>query len=225
MSPIFTIKEHTIEAAHIREYARATANAQDEKLWLHVKEYIPVDNPSPQKGDVTIVGGHANGFPKELYEPLWEDFYHEAKRRNLRIRSIIIADAAWQGQSGVINKDSLGNDRRSTLSHYHYRHRHRLHLVDTSSFIPSIPFALTNSAISILARLRSRHPPPPLHAAPSASHPWHRALLRRRSPHQRRSPPPATPHQPRPPRPRHFPLRLQPGLGVPRPRSHEHPPP
>ncbi|KAF4463062.1 host-specific AK-toxin Akt2 [Fusarium albosuccineum] len=106
----FDIKEHTIEASYIREYARATSHSQDEKLWLHIKQYIPKDNPNPQKGDVTIIGGHANGFPKELYEPLWEEFYREAKSRNLRVRSIWIADTAWQGQSGLINKDALGND-------------------------------------------------------------------------------------------------------------------
>ncbi|RSL96003.1 hypothetical protein CEP52_011737 [Fusarium oligoseptatum] len=109
-SSIFDIKEHTIEASYIREYARATSHSQDEKLLLHVKQYIPKDNPNPQKGDVTLIGGHANGFPKELYEPLWEELYNEAKSRNLRIRSIWIADAAWQGQSGLINKDALGND-------------------------------------------------------------------------------------------------------------------
>ncbi|KAH6970330.1 Alpha/beta hydrolase family-domain-containing protein [Fusarium avenaceum] len=107
---VFEIKEHVVEASYIREYARATSHSQEEKLWLHVKEYIPKDNPYPRKGDVTIIGSHANGFPKELYEPLWEDIYHEAKSQNLRIRSILIADAAWQGQSGLINRDSLGND-------------------------------------------------------------------------------------------------------------------
>jgi hypothetical protein len=64
MSSLFDIKEHTIEASYIREYARATSHSQDEKLLLHVKQYIPKDNPNPQKGDVTLIGGHANGFPK-----------------------------------------------------------------------------------------------------------------------------------------------------------------
>ncbi|KAH6894423.1 Alpha/beta hydrolase family-domain-containing protein [Thelonectria olida] len=109
-SSVFHIKEHIIDAAHIREYPQATANSQDEKLQLHVKQYIPKDNPNPQKGHVTIIGGHANGFPKELYEPLWEDFHREAKARNVFIRSIWIIDAAWQGQSGLLNKDVLGND-------------------------------------------------------------------------------------------------------------------
>jgi hypothetical protein len=64
MSSIFEIKEHVIDASHIREYARATSNAQDEILKLAVKEYIPKDNSDPQPGDVTIIGAHANGFPK-----------------------------------------------------------------------------------------------------------------------------------------------------------------
>lgn len=31
---------------------------------MAVKQYIPLDNPNPQPGDVTILGAHANGFPK-----------------------------------------------------------------------------------------------------------------------------------------------------------------
>jgi hypothetical protein len=33
-------------------------------LHLAVKQYIPLDNPNPQPGDVTILAAHANGFPK-----------------------------------------------------------------------------------------------------------------------------------------------------------------
>ncbi len=60
----FTVKEHIVEAQHIREYARATAHNQEERLRLAVKQYIPKNNPNPQPGDVTIIGAHANGFPK-----------------------------------------------------------------------------------------------------------------------------------------------------------------
>lgn len=66
---VFEIKEHIVEASYIREYARATSHSQEEKLWLHVKEYIPKDNPYPKKGDVTIIGSHANGFPKVSLYP------------------------------------------------------------------------------------------------------------------------------------------------------------
>jgi hypothetical protein len=63
-STVFQIKEHTLECQHIREYARATAKAQEDVLYLAIKQYIPLDNPQPQDGDVTIIGAHANGFPK-----------------------------------------------------------------------------------------------------------------------------------------------------------------
>jgi hypothetical protein len=64
-STVFQIKEHTLECQHIREYARATARAQEDVLYLAIKQYIPLDNPPELKdGDVTIIGAHANGFPK-----------------------------------------------------------------------------------------------------------------------------------------------------------------
>jgi hypothetical protein len=63
-SSVFRIKEHTLECQHIREYARATANSQEEVLHLAIKQYIPLDNQQPQPGDLTIIGAHANGFPK-----------------------------------------------------------------------------------------------------------------------------------------------------------------
>ena len=63
-SSIFEIKNHTLECQHIREYARATAESQESVLHLAIKQYTPLDNPHPKAGDVTIIGAHANGFPK-----------------------------------------------------------------------------------------------------------------------------------------------------------------
>ncbi|OJJ97834.1 hypothetical protein ASPACDRAFT_31733 [Aspergillus aculeatus ATCC 16872] len=106
----FRVVEHTVECQHIREYPAATANEQEDILNLAVKQYIPLDNPNPQPGDVTILAAHANGFPKELYEPLWEEIYARSKANGFRIRSIWMADVAHQGQSSVLNEDLLGND-------------------------------------------------------------------------------------------------------------------
>jgi hypothetical protein len=64
MSSVFEIREHTIECQHIRQYARATANSQEDVLHLAVKQYIPLDNQNPKEGDITIIGACANGFPK-----------------------------------------------------------------------------------------------------------------------------------------------------------------
>lgn len=63
-SSVFEIREHTIQASHIREYPRATAVSQDEPFLLHVKQYTPRHGSPPRKGDITIVGSQANGFPK-----------------------------------------------------------------------------------------------------------------------------------------------------------------
>ena len=64
MSSAFEIKEHVIDAQHIREYPRATADSQEEVLKLAVKQYTPKNNPNPQPGDLTLIATHANGFVK-----------------------------------------------------------------------------------------------------------------------------------------------------------------
>ena len=110
VSHVFRIVEHTLPCSHIREYPNATAHSQEDVLHLAIKQYIPLDNPHPQPGDVTIIGAHANGFPKELYEPLWADLHAQLKLVNIRIRSIWIADVAYQGASSVLNERDLGND-------------------------------------------------------------------------------------------------------------------
>lgn len=63
-STSFRIIEHVVPSQYIREYPRAIAIEQEETLKLSVKQYIPIDNPNPQRGDVTIIGAHANAFPK-----------------------------------------------------------------------------------------------------------------------------------------------------------------
>lgn len=74
-SPIFEIKERKLECQHIREYARATAYSQEEVLYLSIKQYIPLDNPHPKPGDITIIGAHANGFPKVNIQNSLENYW------------------------------------------------------------------------------------------------------------------------------------------------------
>ncbi|CAG8899638.1 unnamed protein product [Penicillium egyptiacum] len=114
-SPVkFTVTEHTIDAQYIREYPTATLS-QDSPLQLVVKKYTPIDNPNPQPGDVTIIGAHGCGLPKELYEPLWEEILMQSEQQGFRIGSIWIADMASLGTSGVVNEGMLGDDRECTL--------------------------------------------------------------------------------------------------------------
>lgn len=69
----FQIVEHVTPCQHIREYPRATAEEQETTLLLSVKQYIPLDNPNPKPGDITILGAHANGFPKVCFPSFLEN--------------------------------------------------------------------------------------------------------------------------------------------------------
>ncbi|PWY96220.1 alpha/beta-hydrolase [Aspergillus sclerotioniger CBS 115572] len=107
-SPFITT-EHIVDCQYIREYPRATRTTED-ALKLVVKKYTPKSNPNPRPGDITIIGGAGGGYPKELYEPIWEELYERLKRDGLRIRSIWIANPVGQGASAVVNEENLGND-------------------------------------------------------------------------------------------------------------------
>ncbi|KAI0009375.1 putative toxin biosynthesis protein [Xylariaceae sp. FL0662B] len=157
----FHVKEHTIPAQHVREWPRATARSQEDVLHLSVKQYIPVDNPDPQPGDVTIIGAHANGFPKELYEALWADLHRAAAAASskpgggFRIRGIWIADVASQGYSGTANEGLLGDDPS-----WHDHARDLLHL--TNAFRGEMPRPLVGIGHSfggaVLTELALMHP-------------------------------------------------------------------
>ncbi|KAJ5609236.1 hypothetical protein N7528_009803 [Penicillium herquei] len=120
----FTITEHVIDGQHIREYPDATVDGSS-SLKLVLKKYTPVNNPNPQPGDVTIIGAHGCGFPKELYEPLWEDILSRSEQDGYRIRSIWIADVSNLGASSIQNEKTLGNDP-SWLDHS----RDLLHMIN-----------------------------------------------------------------------------------------------
>lgn len=65
----FKVKEHVIPCQHIRGYPRTTAHTQEEVHHLSVKQYIPHDNQDARIGDVTIIGTHAQAFPKVFRVP------------------------------------------------------------------------------------------------------------------------------------------------------------
>ena len=153
----FEIREHVIPSQHVRQFPRATANSQEDVLHIHIKQYIPLDNRSPQPGDVTIIGAHANGFPKELYEALWAELHARSRApgSGFRIRGIWIADVANQGRSGVLNEALLGDDPC-----WHDHTRDLLHM--TNVFRAEMPRPLIGVGHSfggnILTHLTLMHP-------------------------------------------------------------------
>lgn len=62
----FNITEHYVDCQHVREYPRATATEHCDALKLAVKQYVPLDNLKPQRGDVTIIATHGSGLPKVM---------------------------------------------------------------------------------------------------------------------------------------------------------------
>lgn len=106
----FRVVEHVVRCQHTRDRPAGAERGRDNDLRLHVKQYIPKSNTSPEAGDVTIIGAQANGFPKEVYEPMWDDLYECLQARGRNVRGIWIADIASQGQSGTMNEKLLGPD-------------------------------------------------------------------------------------------------------------------
>ncbi|GAP82435.2 putative toxin biosynthesis protein [Rosellinia necatrix] len=152
----FHVKEHVVPGQHIREWARGTARRQEDVVRLHVKQYIPKDNPAPGRpGDVTVVGAHANGFPKELYEALWAELHARAPACGFRLRAVWIADVSNQGYSGQLNEAVLGDDPA-----WHDLSRDLLHLVNVfRADMPRPLVALGHSfGANVLAHLALLHP-------------------------------------------------------------------
>ncbi|RAH83272.1 toxin biosynthesis protein [Aspergillus japonicus CBS 114.51] len=105
MNSQFRIIEHTIPCSSIREYHHAVKT--DRLLQLAIKQYISLNNHNPSRDDISIIAGHANGIPKECYEPLWDDLLRTFEGK---IKAIWFADCSNQGTSGVLNEDNLGDD-------------------------------------------------------------------------------------------------------------------
>ncbi|KAH6675791.1 Alpha/beta hydrolase family-domain-containing protein [Halenospora varia] len=95
-SSVFKICEHSIPCQHIREYPGGVKKGNT-SLSLTIKEYTPLNNLNAEEGSITIIATHAIGFPKEIYEPLWEDLVRQS---SVKIRGIY----------GVMNEMSLGDD-------------------------------------------------------------------------------------------------------------------
>jgi hypothetical protein len=119
----FDVIEHRCPGQHIRHYARGTSESEEDELYLAVKQYVPrVKESGTREGSqgITLIACHANGAPKECYEPLWDALYeYMQKSAKTHIMSIWIADISNQGESSILNEHKLGNDRKdiSKLSH------------------------------------------------------------------------------------------------------------
>ena len=116
----FKVLRHVIDGQHIRHNLGGFAS-DTEPVKLEVKQYVPLSNPDPKPGDVTVIATHAAGFTKELYEPMFAalldrsatGFEHPSQpgktKPRFRIRGIWMADLYNMGYSGLLNSERLGN--------------------------------------------------------------------------------------------------------------------
>lgn len=119
MAGSFEVKERVFQGQHIREYPNALAHSQEDAVLLHAKQYIPRpesrpsprrDPTSPRDDGLTIICFHANGYHKELYEPLLDELLAQLHRHKVRVHSIWMPDQAYMGASRSLNAQILGNE-------------------------------------------------------------------------------------------------------------------
>ena len=141
----FSVIQHIIPCQYVRGYPHAVKSNHG-PLRLAIKEYRPLNNLAPLQDSVTIIAAHANGFPKETYEPLFDDLLRASKGR---IRSIWVADSSHQGASGVLNEYIQGDDREHleldtlSLSLKNYRHI-LIRRLNYSRLVRPLPWSLVH---------------------------------------------------------------------------------
>ncbi|CAD6445021.1 eb35b61e-b925-473d-95b9-9afae0a23dfa [Sclerotinia trifoliorum] len=93
MASTFKAIEHVIPDQHIREYPNGTKHQEEDIFQLPIKQFIPINSLSPvPENSLNIIWVYGSGFPKETYEPLWEeDLYCNLLSRNVHTRSIRVA--------------------------------------------------------------------------------------------------------------------------------------
>lgn len=108
----WAVKTHHVEAAHMRGFPRGRVDEfSDKPLLLAVKQYTPLSNPAPKKGDVTIVMSAGLGVSKEPFEPFFDALLACSERTGaFRIRNIWCADPWNMAESYRLNQDLVGDD-------------------------------------------------------------------------------------------------------------------
>ncbi|MCJ1313626.1 hypothetical protein MMC25_007305 [Agyrium rufum] len=106
--PKFTIRTHTLPCSPVREYPRGATTSSAVHWQLSVKQYIPAFPNDLLPNALTLLCTHANGLPRETYEPLFSDLVDALPAGS--IHSIWIADCAHQGASAALNAGLLGDD-------------------------------------------------------------------------------------------------------------------
>ncbi|KAI8132286.1 hypothetical protein DS838_004082 [Geotrichum bryndzae] len=109
-SEIFTAEEFVIPATSPRATRMSTVRPTD-RLEIVTNIYTCKLPETVQQKQISVFFSHANGFVKELYEPLFDDLYHSLyDNHGIQIKYIVSFDVVNQGKSFARNEHKIGND-------------------------------------------------------------------------------------------------------------------
>lgn len=116
----FSIRNHRVSVPRGNNHRRGI----ERTLLLAVKQYTTKTRRG--NGGFTFIAAQANACPKEIYEPLWDRMHEAAATEGITICNIWMADVAYQGESGMLNKHEDYDDEMSLTDHS----RHLLAMID-----------------------------------------------------------------------------------------------
>lgn len=108
----------TVYPPHSKEEAERIANtlkdSEQPQFWSCVQRIVPVRDGNGQKGNknkkpITLFLSHANGFHKEIYEPMLETLLNKVETQDseIYVEEIWSIDTFNSGDAGILNRGSL----------------------------------------------------------------------------------------------------------------------
>lgn len=89
--------------------AQTLAESGQPQLWGCVERIIPTNQKPKGKHaiPITLFLSHANGFHKEIYEPMLESLLNELEGSDVIVEEIWSLDTFNSGHAGILNRDTL----------------------------------------------------------------------------------------------------------------------
>lgn len=121
--PVHYTKQDIVIPATFPRATRQSTRLPTDKLKLGCSVYSS-DYSGPN--GISLFMCHANGFVKELYEPLLDDLYEALEKKNVYVKYALAIDVVNQGASYILNEDKIGSDARwrdywnDVVSAYYY---------------------------------------------------------------------------------------------------------
>lgn len=97
---------HTQQEAE--RIAQTLADSGQPQLWGCIQRIVPETTQKKNGKPITLFLSHANGFHKEIYEPMLEFLLAELKSSDVFVEEIWSLDTFNSGDAALLNRDELG---------------------------------------------------------------------------------------------------------------------